>query len=203
MADGTLSDIFGGIGGVGGVFGLLKNTGFILLALFVLSICVWLVYSFGYKRKRWNLNVEIKIPRSDGKLITAEWGQGHYDNSKGVCFIKRKGKSQVPMKPFDPKVFLQGEKVLTVIQLAPNHYLPCLPESFLEVIDEETGIEASVIKIKSDLSESKSWKNSFERDSKQAFSIINLLKEYAPFIGVGIILFMNFAGFAILYSKVA
>jgi len=199
MDTGFLGDVFSS---GGGALGLFKNTSLIIAGLFVLGICGYAVYHFTYKKKNWNIDVEIKIPRSDGKLVTAEWGKGNYNEVKGACFIKRKGKQAVAMKPFDPKKYLQGEKILTVLQLSPGHYVPILPESFLKVTDSETKEVCIVAHLNADLSKSKAWARTFERDSKNAFSIINLLKEYAPFIGIGIILFMNFAGFAILYSKV-
>jgi len=106
------------------------------------------------------------------------------------------------MKPFDPKKFVQGEKYLTVIQLAPEHYIPVVPQTYFEVIDDETNEEGSVMKLVSDTSQSKAWARTFERDAKATYSVANILLKYAPYIGIGIVLFMNFAGFAILYSKV-
>jgi len=199
MAD--LGEMFGGGGGFG--WGIITNAGIILLGVGFLAILGGIIYYFAYKRKAYNIPVEIKITRSDGKLLNAEWGKGFYDLKKGVCWIKRKKKKPVAMKPFDTDKFLQGsQNVLTVQQISPGHYVPVLPQSFLEMVDDKTGETASLAIVKADFSESKSWKNQFERQSKQAYTVMNLLKDYLPYIGIGIILFMNFAGFAILYSKI-
>lgn len=199
-----LDEWVGGITGGGGIFAIVSSAGKIILAIAALGIAGFFLYYTVYKKKKWNLNIEIKIPRSDGRLVVAEWGKGSYDEKKGLCWIKRKGKRPVAMKPFDPKRYVQGEKILTVLQLSPGHYIPILPDCFLEVVDDKTGEEAiQITKIVADLSESKQWADSFERNSKQAYSIMSMLREYAPYIGLGIILFMNFVGFAILYSKVA
>ena len=201
-----MADIMGFLGGFGGGLGVLsmaKLSLYILLGVGVLIFCGIFIWYIVHKKRNWNLKVEIKITRSDGKLLTAEWGKGEYNVKRGVVWIKRKGKPAIAMKPFDTEKFLQGEKnILTVQQVSPGHYLPVLPQSFLEMEDDETGERASFAKVKADFSESKSWKNQFEREAKQAYTIMSLLKEYAPYIGIGIILFMNFAGFAILYSKV-
>ncbi len=199
-----MADLSGFLGNFGGFGGIIQNVVYSLLAIMALGMAIGILYFTVYKKRRWNLNVEIKIPRSDGRLMIAEWGKGAYDENKGVVLIKRTRKKAVAMKPFDTKRFIQGEKILTVVQLSPGHYVPVLPESFHEMVDDndETKI-SSWANVRSDLSESKSWKNSFERDAKEAYSILSLLEKYAPYIGIGVILFMNFAGFAILYSKVA
>ena len=191
-AAGESSGIFGGLNG------LFSKAGFILLAILALAFCGYVIYYFVYKKKNWNLKLEIKIPRSNGGFMDSEEGKGNYDEKKGVCFIKRKGKKPIPMKPFDVKKYVQGKDTLTVIQISPGEYLPVLPNSFSHLVDDVTGEEAAVIKLKGDLSKSKAWKNSFEREAKQAYSITNLLKEYLPYIGFGIIIIMNFVGFTIL-----
>ena len=189
----------GGSGGIiGGISGLLTKAGTVLLAILALAFCGYIVYYLAYKRKSWNLKLEIKIPRSNGGFIDSEQGRGNYDEKKGVCFVKRKGKKAIPMKPFDVKKYVQGKNTLTVIQVSPGEYLPVLPNSFSHLVDDVTGEEAAVIKLKGDLSKSKAWKNSFEREAKSAYSITNLLKEYLPYIGFGIIIIMNFVGFTIL-----
>lgn len=100
----------------------------VLLIISVIGYFVW-------NRKRWNLQVEIKLPRSDGKIINGEWGQGYFSAKRGVVFIKRPGlfSPKIPLKIFDPKRYLQGERLLTVIQLSPVDYRPVLPQSYSEM----------------------------------------------------------------------
>ncbi len=201
MALDFLGDFFGGGGmfGLSGIMGLVITIGFGLAVVGSVGGFAWYML---YKRKQYNLLVEIKIPRSDGRLVDAEWGKAAYSVKRGVVHIKRKGKKPIPMKPFDVKKYLQGSKVLTVVQIGAEQYLPVLQESFLEMEDDITGERAALMTTKIDLSESKAWRNSFERESKSAYTIGSLLKQYLPYIGFGIILFMNFVGFAILYTKV-
>lgn len=87
-----------------------------------------------WNKKRWNLKVEIKLPRSDAKIVSGEWGKGFFHSKRGVVYIKRPGLFQpkIALKIFDPKRYLQGTDLLTVVQLSPVDYRPILPESFLE-----------------------------------------------------------------------
>jgi len=202
--EGNLESIFGNIGGSGGLVGFAELAFWAFVLIFVLGLCVFFVWYYLKRKKNWNIKVEVKIPRSDGKLLTAEWGKGAYDEKRGVVWIKRKGKKAIAMKPFDTSKFLQGkENILTTLQISLDHYVPILWESFLELEDDRTKEEVSVAKLVADYSESRSWKNSFEREAKQAYTIMNLLKDYAPMIGVGILILFNFVGFTILYTRIA
>jgi len=197
MAIGDIvSNLFSGGGGVISLIFTLGAWGVVVGT--ILGIIIWIVY----KKKRWFINCEFKIPRSDGRLINSEWGKASYNAKKGVVLVKRKGIKATPLKPFDIKRYLQGANVLTVIQVGIREYLPVLPESFIEMVDDKTGESAAFMKIRVDTTESKSWKSSFEREAKNAYSIESLLQQFAPFIGWGIIIFLNFLGFAILYTRI-
>jgi len=194
-------DFLGNIGG--GMSGYGTMAIYILAGIMAVGLCGGIVWWVVKKKTTYNILVEIKIPRSDGKLLTAEWGKGYYDMKRGVVYIKRKKKKPVPIEPFETAKYLQGkDNILTVIQIAPDYYLPIFPESYLEMEDDKTKEKAVLIKFAADFTKSRSWKNSFERETKQAYTIMNLLRDYAPMIGIGIILFMNFAGFAVLYSRI-
>lgn len=198
----ALQDLFGGM--FGNLFGGSILTLFVYMFLGLLIMLI-IGGSFAYfivKKKRWFIKVEFKIPRSDGRIMNAEWGKGTYNAKKGVVFVKRKGKKQVPMKPFDVKRYLQGNDLLTVVQLGIEDYRPVLPESFIEMYDDKTGEEAAYLKVKIDTSESKAWKQSFERDAKNAYSIASILQQYAQYIGFGILFFMIFVGFAVLWGRI-
>jgi len=189
------------LGSAGNFFGSSKVMLWGIGAAIALAFAGYLFYYIVYKKRNWNLLVEIKIPRSDGALLTAEWAKGFYDTKRGAVFVKRKGKKAIAMEPFEPTTYIQGSRIITVVQLSPEHYVPCALKSFLYYDDKE-GNKIAVANVKADFAASRSWKSSFEREAKQAYTIMNLLKDYLPYIGVGIILFLNFAGFAILYSKV-
>jgi len=198
--DGLLSSV--GIGGGNtSMMGIFVAIAFGVCMLILVGCIGW----YFYKRSLWNLKVEFKFMRSNGTLITAEWGKGMLDSNRGVVYLKRagRGKKKIAMAPFDIKRYLQGSEILSVIQVGLEQYFPIMPDSYLQMVDDQTGEEAVLMKHKVDLTQSKSWKNQFERESKQAYTIMGLLQQYAQFIGIGIVLMMNFVGFAILYMKVA
>jgi len=197
----------------GGGFGVI----FLIILLMIPVICIiGAIFYYFWKRKQWNLKVEFKIPRGieylkEGELfdkgevrgiVNKEWGKGSYNSKRGVVFIKRKGVRKIAMKPFNITKYLSGGRnILSVVQVGAEHYIPVLEESYLNMVDDKTGEEAALIKTRIDTGESKVWKDQFERSAKSAYSIMSLLRDYAPIIGVGLILMFNFIGFAILYGK--
>ncbi len=180
------------------------------LAVLVVVI-VAIIGFFTWQRKRWNLLVEIKLPRSDGKIINAEIGKGFFSTKRGVVFIKRPGMMQpkIPLKIFDPKRYLQGERILTVIQLSPVDYRPVLPDSFLEhVVDykndktgEITQVKESILNIKCDMGHSKAWQQAFEAASKQAYSLRSFMQQFQTPIAIAIVLVAVFVGFAAVWTQ--
>lgn len=210
----AIGDLFGSIGIGGGTGGGFLNSIIIMFfGALILGLCVFGLWWFIKKRKAYNIKIEFKIPRNiksirqrDGAIriegtLNKEWGVGFYDGKKGVVFVKRKKKKPVPMKPFDVKRFLSDSNILTVIQVGIEDYRPVLDESYIEVIDDKTGEEAALLKARIDTSESKSWKNSFEREAKLTYSIKNWVSEHGGLIAMGIVLLMNLVGFAIVLSK--
>ena len=113
------------------------TVGMIVIVIIVGIITLLIVGVVGFiiwNKKRWNLKVEIKLPRSDGKIVNGEWGKGYFNSKQGVVYIKRPGflMPKIPLKIFDPKRYLQGVDLLTVVQLSPVDYRPILPISYFE-----------------------------------------------------------------------
>lgn len=196
----AIGDIFSSFSFGGG--GMISLFIYMFLGIFIMGGLALFFFLLYRNKKKWFLKVVFLIPRSDGTIIQGEIGKGSYDARRGVVLIKRRKKKATAMKPFDVKRFLLGSELLTVVQVGIEDYRPVLQESYLEMVDDETGEEAAIMKTKIDTSESKSWKQSFERETKNAYSIQTLLQQYAQFIGFGILFFMIFVGFAILWSRV-
>lgn len=214
-------DVFGGLfKGGGGIMGIAGTIFWVILIGIPTLVFIFFIFYMIYKKRLWNLDVEFKLPRSDGRLINAELGKGYYNVKQGVVFVKRKKKRKSPMEPFDVKKYLQGNRILTVVQVGADEYRPILNESWTEMEDIEPVRDkdgkiikgkdgkplhekAGLLKIMVDNSRSRAWRNSFERDAKATYSILNLLREYAIYIGIGFIIICNFVGFAILWTKVS
>jgi len=210
-----VGDLLGGIGlnlPGGGGFGFIGMITWIIIGTVVMGLCGFGLWWFLKRRKSWNLKVEFKIPRNireitekDGSIrvtgsLNKEWGKGFYDSKTGVVLLKRKGKKDVPMKPFDVKSHLSENNILTVIQVGVEDYRPVLDESYIEVEDEE-GNEAALLKTRIDTTENKSWKNSYERERKNTYTIMNWLREHGQVISLGIVVCLVLVGFAILWTR--
>lgn len=206
MAD--IGDAVSGIIPQGSSIGLMVLIG-TLMTIGVLLLGV--IAFFIYNRKRWNLQVEIKLPRSDGRIVNGEWGKGYFNSRRGVVFIKRPGGMQpkIPLKIFDPKRYLQGDRLITVIQLTPTEYRPVLPISYLEheveYENQETGEitiqKESVLDIKCDTGHSKAWQQAFEAASKQAYSLKSFVQQFQTPIAIAIVLVAVFVGFAAVWTQ--
>lgn len=205
-----VNDLFGGIGAnpFGGS-GLMDVVLAIFLGITAVGIIVGFFWFILVKRKNWNIKVEFRIPRDvremeDGRIkgtINKEWGKGYYNYRSGVVYVKRKGKKPVPMKPFDIKRYLSGSSILTVTQVGIDDYRPVLDDSYLEVIDDKTGEEAVLIKIKTDTSGAKSWRNQFERDSKATYNIMSFLQQHGEKLIWGLIILIILIGQAIVITR--
>ncbi len=156
-----------------------------------------------WSKKRWNLKVEVKSVRSDGRVITGEWAKGFYNAKRGCVFIKRPGRMKpYPMKVFDIRKYLQGLDLLTVVQLGPEDYRPVLNDSWTSYIDDKTGEKVSMLDIKVDTGETKAWKSAFDASAKKAYSLQSFLQQFQTPIAVGIVILCCFVGFAILWTRI-
>jgi hypothetical protein len=178
--------------------------GIILVALCILML---ILFWLGGKAK-WNLKVEFKIPRSDGKLLTSEHGKGAFNASKGYCLLKRAGVrgKKYEIKNFDPTKFLQGTDTLTVIQVGANEFRPVVPDSFYTITDYATGQPHALMSIKGYTGEDIAWQQGARRNLRDTFTIKSLLSQYANFIGWGFLLIVvilgNFIGFGMVLDRI-
>ena len=205
----------------------------ILIIIAVVAIILAVGYLFIYQRRKWNLKVEIKLVRSDGQVINGEWGKGLYNQKRGVVLIKRPTASKfakpIPIKIFDPKRYLQGNDLITVIQIGPEDYRPVLNSSWTKHVVEyedtdkplkdakgnplldDNGnqlfetiqIKESILNIKTDVGTNKAWQNAWEESAKQAYTIASMLQQYSAPISIGIVVICCFVGFAILWTKLS
>lgn len=191
-----------------GVVGLI-----ILLIVFGIAalLIVGVIGFFIWNKKRWHIKVEIKLPRSDGKIINGEWGKGYFNSKQGVVYIRRPGfmQKKIPLKIFDPKRYLQGADMMTVIQLSPVDYRPVLPKSFqeyeVEYVDEKTKkkylVKESVMNIECDTGASKAWQTAFEAAAKKAYSLQSFMTQFQTPLAIAIVLIAVFVGIAALWTQ--
>jgi hypothetical protein len=186
---------------------------YVVLGIIVLVLLATIVGIF-YFRKRWNLQVEFKLTRNDGRITNAEWGKGLYDSKKGVVFVRRptmgKFSKGIPIKIFDIRRYLQGDSIITVLQVGPEDFRPVLNDSWTEHVetykDDKTNevieVKESILNIKVDSGLNKAWKSSWDAAAKNAYSVKSFLQQFQVPISIGIVVVCCFVGFAILWSKV-
>lgn len=186
---------------------------YVLLGLVIL-IMLGIIFGIWYFRKRWNLDVEFKLTRSDGRITNSEWGKGYYDAKKGVVFVRRptmgKFSKGVAIRIFDIRRYLQGGSIITVLQVGPEDYRPVLNDSWTEHVsvykDDQTGevkeVKESILNIKVDSGLNKAWKSSWDAAAKKAYSISSFMSQFQTPIAIGIVIICCFVGFAILWTKV-
>lgn len=187
---------------------------YVILGFIILLMLAGII-AFFYFRKRWNLDVEFKLTRSDGRMTNAEWGKGHYDSKKGVVFVRRPTMGRfsrgVPVKIFDIRRYIQGTSIITMLQVGPEDFRPVINDSWSEHIvtykDDNTGevqnVKEGILNIKVDSGLNKAWKSSWDAAAKNAYSIRSILQQFQTPIAIGIVVICCFVGFAILWSKVA
>jgi hypothetical protein len=186
---------------------------YIILGLIIL-VMLAIVFMLFYFKKRWNLEVEFKLTRSDGRITNAEWGKGYYNSKKGVVFVRRptmgKFSKGIPIKIFDIRKYLQGDRIITVLQVGPEDFRPVLNDSWTSHVvtyeDDKTGdlieVKESILNIKVDSGLNKAWKSSWESAAKNAYSIRSFMSQFQTPIAIGIVIICCFVGFAILWTKV-
>lgn len=181
-----------------------------MIVIVVLIVIIGGLALYFWNKKRYNLRVEIKKTRSDGRVVSGEWGKGIFSSKRGVVYIKRNKMKAVPMKVFDIRRYLQGEDLLTVEQLGSEDFRPVLPSSFAhhkvtykdEVTGKETEQLESILTIQVDTGLNKAWKTSFENASKRAYSLQSFISQFQVPIAIAIVLIAVFVGFAIIWTKI-
>lgn len=207
-----LGELFGGMGlSLGGIGSLITIILIVIIAILIVGSIIY----FFWNRKQWNLEIEFHIPRQvqylkPGEIldieaikcsIDLENGKGAYNTSRGGVFLKRKGKKKVAMKPFNVSKYLFGGNKLKVVQIGSEEYVPIAPQSYVMYEDDKTGEMCALLKLHTDSTTSRPWKSSFERNAKQAFSIMNFFKEHQTMIMIGLVIFLWGIQTLILYNR--
>lgn len=190
--------------------GFFYGTGVMVIITIILGIIFILLLGLAFwvffKKGKWNIKTEFKMVRSDGKFATSEWGKGYFDTKNGVIWLKRKGirmrKEGIKAQRIDQ--YLQGGNILTVVG-NPGNWRPVINDSYVELVDDNTGETAAVVNLRADTKEDKSWAVNFERAAMQTFSVSSWMQQYGQYIGFGFLILITilgqFIGFSIVLGK--
>ncbi|GAH69890.1 unnamed protein product, partial [marine sediment metagenome] len=188
----------------------------IFVGLLLLGIAGW----WWFFKKRWNIKAEIKLTRSGGRLTNAEWGKAMFNAKRGVCFVKRPGIMQraVPVRIFDIRKYIQGNDIVTFIQVTPEDLRPVLNDSWEEyeddepmkdakgnIITDEEGNpvheKASMMNIRVDTGLNKAWRAAWTQAAKSAYSLKSFFAQFQTPIAIAIVIIAVFVGFAMVWTR--
>jgi len=193
---------------------------FIVIGLGVGFLLLGIVLWWWFVKKKWNLKAEIKLTRSGGRLTNAEWGKATFNAKRGVCLVKRPGMGQpaIPVEIFDIREYIQGDNIVTFIQVSANELKPVLNDSWEEyentqpmrnkqgkLMKDEAGKliyeKAAVINIKVDTGNNKAWRAAWSQAAKQAYSLKSFFTQFQTPIAIAIVIIAVFVGFAMIWSR--
>lgn len=166
-----------------GIWGLIiAIAGFLLLI--IVGVFVW----WKWQKGKWYLEVILKMPRENGRTITSELAKGYWDARKATLWVKRKGMlgSKFFVKLDDIRKYLQRE--LIELEGSGVVWKPILFESYLTVVDDETGQEASIMKYSMDFTKDKAWAIRAEREYTETFSLSDIFNKLKDYIGWGLVI---------------
>ena len=185
----------------------------IFVGLLVLGLAAW----YWFVKKKWNLRAEIKLTRSGGHLTNAEWGKAYFNAKRGVCFVKRPGLMQgaVPVRIFDIRKYIQGDNIVTFIQVSPEDLKPVLNSSWEEYEEDEPMRDgkgdinrdnpvyekAAMLNIKIDTGLNKAWRAAWTQAAKQAYSLKSFFNQFQTPIAIAIVIIAVFVGFAMVWTR--
>lgn len=188
----------------------------VLVGILLLGIAGW----WWFFKKRWNIKAEIKLTRNGGRLTNAEWGKAMFDAKRGVCYVKRPGFMQrsIPVKQFDIRKYIQGDNIVTFIQIGPDDLRPVLNDSWEEyendkpsvdkngniIMDEEGNPvheKAAMLNVRIDPGLNKAWMAAWSQAAKQAYSLKSFFTQFQTPIAIAIVIIAVFVGFAMVWTR--
>lgn len=205
--------LFGGLGGgggsstVGSAIGIFQN---ILMFGFIGIIVFSFVGFFVFKRmdlKKYNINVQIIVPRSDGRIV--EWYQalGSFGKSKKVggitsFTIKRKGLGKVEIPPPRSDFIIAPNNTLLLAQKGIDDYEPIMPNnlSMVKVANGKDDKGKQLYKLFPILSlhainqDATAWGFDMEETAKRRFTFASLWDKYKEMFTLVMIVFVFFIG---------
>lgn len=209
----TVNSLMGQIGA--GFWTMLFSVVGILLGGILIVAIIWARRN----KKKWNLRAEIKLLRDGGKLGGAEWGKASFNSSEGVCYVKREGRGSkpIPIPVFDIRKYVQGNNIVTFLQITPTNLKPVFTKSWEEYVKDKplrnksgelvrdiggnpVYEKASVMNIEIDDGNDVAWQNAWKKTA-QAFTLKSAIERFQTPISIAIVIIACFVGFSILWAR--
>ena len=167
-----------------GIWGIVIGGILLFMVLIAVGVGIW-----QWHRRKWYLQVPLKMPRDGGRTIVSEIAKGYWNARKATLWVKRKGLfgQKFFIKLDDIRKYLQGNEVVELAGSGVN-WKPILPESYLTFIDEATGQEANIMKYSMDFTRDKAWALQAEREYIDTFSLSDVFNKLKDYIGWGLVI---------------
>lgn len=161
----------------------------IAIILFVILVIGGSVIWWQWQRKKWYLQVLLKMPREGGRTINSEVAKGFWDARKATLWVKRKGAfgKKFFVQLDDIRKYLHGNETVELMG-SGIIWKPILFESYLNIIDSNTGQEANIMTYSMDFTKDKAWAISAERDYTSTFSLSDVFNKLKDYIGWGLVI---------------
>lgn len=142
-----------------------------------------------WQKRKWYLTVILKMPREGGRTINTEIAKGYWNARRATLWIKRKGLfgQKFFVELDDIRKYLQGNETVE-LEGSGVSWKPILFESYLNVIDDETGQEASIMKYSMNFTKDKAWAIRAEREYTETFSLSDVFNKLKDYIGWGLVI---------------
>ena len=194
--------VMGGLGGGGSstassMIGLFQNIlmfGMIgLVALSVVGFVVW-------KRmdsKKFNINVQIIVPRSDGRIVEWHNALGSFGKSKKVggitsFTIKRKGLGKADISPPRSDFIIAPNNTLLLAQKGIDDYEPIMPHNLSMV--QVGNKKYPILNLHAINQDATAWGFDMENEAKRRFTFASMWDKYKEMITLAMIVFVFFIG---------
>jgi len=201
-----LFDSFGG-GGAGSAIQVFQT---ILMGIFVLiiglSVAGFVVFRM-MDKKKYNINVQIIVPRSDGRIVEWHNAVGSFGKSKKVggitsFTIKRKGLGKVEIPPPRSDFIVAPNNTLLLAQKGIDDYEPIMPNN-LSMVKTSMGKDKEgrqlfkqvpILNLHAINQDATAWGFDMEETAKRRFTFSSMWDKYKEMITLTLIVFVFFIG---------
>jgi len=190
------SGLFGSLGSGGGAVSAIQTFQTIIIGIIIGVVVLSFVGFFAWKRKenrRFNINLQIIVPRSDGKIIEWYAGKGAFNKSKAVggirsFLVRRKGVATVEMPPPRSDFIIAPNNTLLLAQKGIDDFEPIMLYNLS--MASVGGKKVPILNLHAINQDATAWAFDIEETAKQRFTFASLWDKYQTAITMAVFVFI-------------
>lgn len=191
--------LLGGLGGGGGIGTALQAFQTIMIGIIV-GVVVLSVVGFimlkKSEKKKFNINLQIIVPRSDGRITEWYYGKGAFNKSKRVggitsFLIKRPGIAKCEIPPPRSDFIIGPNNTLLLAQKGIDDYEPIMPHN-LSMVKTPDGKLVPILNLKAINQDATAWGFDVEETAKRRFTFSSLWDKHQAMISMMVFVFILF-----------